>query len=217
MKYPISFGRKPTDSISWRQFALNPHILVSIQNVITLLYLTDDWILMVNPGELLNSCRADDSRLPSKWNNNTAWPVAYFIEYVNPTLANPPPNFSEGVAKIWIAYSIAIPGYQCFHFPRIMKYRCAKRDSGGMLILVSDALHKYVRLRRESDSIVWLQLQGKCLSLPYDINIGVVYILPEDIPYADADDLGNLCKAIIINLKVAEYLFMATLTHTRVK
>ena len=50
------------------------------------------------------------------------------------------------------------PGYQCFHFPQIMKHRCAKRDSGGMLILVSDALHKYVRLARESDSLVWLQL-----------------------------------------------------------
>ena len=88
------------------------------------------------------------------------------------------------------------PGYQCSHFPRVMKHRCAKRDSGGMLILVSDALHKYVRVTRESDSLVWLQLQGKCLSLPYDVNIGVVYIPPEGSPYADTDDLGHLCEAI---------------------
>ena len=68
-----------------------------------------------------------------------------------------------------------VPGYQCLHFPRLMKHRDAKRNSGGMLIFISDMLYKYVRVNRESDSLVWIQIQGKCLSKPYDINIGVIY------------------------------------------
>ena len=89
-----------------------------------------------------------------------------------------------------------LPGYQSYHFPRTVKHRCAKRDSGGILVFVSDALHKHVRLSWESDCLVWLQLQGKRLSLPYDINIGIVYIPPEGSPYANADDFDNLCEAI---------------------
>ena len=44
-----------------------------------------------------------------------------------------------------------LPGYQSYHFPRTVKHRCAKRDSGGILVFVSDALHKHVRLSWESD------------------------------------------------------------------
>ena len=89
-----------------------------------------------------------------------------------------------------------VPGYQCLHFPRLMKHRDAKRNSGGMLIFISDMLYKYVRVNRESDSLVWIQIQGKCLSKPDDINIGVIYIPPEGSPYANIDDFDILGESV---------------------
>ena len=89
-----------------------------------------------------------------------------------------------------------LPGYQSYHFTWTRKHRCAKRDSGDMFVFVSDTLHKYVRSRWESDCLVWMQLQGKCVSLPYDINFGAVYIPSEGSLYANVDDFDNLCEAI---------------------
>ena len=65
-----------------------------------------------------------------------------------------------------------------------------------MLIFISDMLYKYVLVNRESDSLVWIQIQGKCLSKPDDINIGVIYIPPEGSPYANIDDFDILGESL---------------------
>ena len=88
------------------------------------------------------------------------------------------------------------PGYQCFHFPRLLKHKNAKRDSGGMLVFISNALHKCVKVTRESDALVWVHIQGKYLTLPYDINIGIVYIPPEGSSYANYGDFENIGESI---------------------
>ena len=96
-----------------------------------------------------------------------------------------------------------------------MKHRCAKRDPGDILVFVSDALHKCVRLSWESDCLVWLQLHGKRLSLPHDINIGIVYIPPEDSPYANADYFDNLCEAIRNNSRRSGRVFICGHSNAR--
>ena len=91
-----------------------------------------------------------------------------------------------------------IPGYQAYHFARLKKHENAKRDSGGILILVSNKIRKYVSVQRESDSVVWVKLHGKYLSLPSDISIGFVYIPPEGSTHAvgDTDIFDDLSASI---------------------
>ena len=80
-----------------------------------------------------------------------------------------------------------IPGYQTYHFACLKIHENAKRDSGGILILVSNKIPKYVSVQRESDSVVWVKLHGKYLSLPSDISIGFVYIPPDGSTHAAGD------------------------------
>ena len=109
-----------------------------------------------------------------------------------------------------------LPGYQSYHFPRTVKHRCAKRDSGGILVFVSDALHKHVRLSWESDCLVWLQLQGKRLSLPYDINMALYTFPRRGVHMQMQMILITSAKQYVINRRVVEYLYVATPTHARV-
>ena len=88
------------------------------------------------------------------------------------------------------------PGYQSFHFPRKLTNRNAKKDSWGILILISNKMHDSIQVRRESDTLVWITIQGKCLSLPYNVNIGIIYMPPEGSPYACPDDFENLDEMI---------------------
>ena len=105
------------------------------------------------------------------------------------------------------------PCYQCLQFPRLMKHRDAKSNSGGMLILISDMLFEYVRVNRESDS----QIEGKCVFKLYDINVGVIYISPEGSPYANIDNFDILGESVRNNSnKLARYIFVEILTHVRV-
>ena len=46
-----------------------------------------------------------------------------------------------------------LPGYQSYHFPRTVKHRFPKRDSGGILVFVSDALHKHAV---SANRILWV-------------------------------------------------------------
>ena len=77
-----------------------------------------------------------------------------------------------------------------------MKQTDAKRNSGGMLIFISDMLYKYVRVNRESDSLAWIPIQGKYFAKLHDINIGVIYIPPEGSPYANIDDFDKLGESV---------------------
>ena len=65
-----------------------------------------------------------------------------------------------------------------------------------MLILISDKIYEYVKVQRESDGLVWIHIRGKSISLPYVINVGIIYIPPEGSPYAVADDFENICESI---------------------
>ena len=51
-------------------------------------------------------------------------------------------------------------------------------------------------MQREPDTLVWITIQGKYLSLPYNVNIGVIYTPPEGSPYACPDDFENLGEMI---------------------
>ena len=66
------------------------------------------------------------------------------------------------------------------------------------MILVSNKIRKYVSVQRKSDSIVWVKLHGKYLSLPSDISIGFVYIPPEGSTHAvgDTDIFDDLSASI---------------------
>ena len=88
------------------------------------------------------------------------------------------------------------PGYQSFHFPQLTKHKLTKKDSGGMLILISNKIYEYVQVQRESDCLVWIHIRGKSISFPYVINVGVTYIPPEGSPYAVANDFENICESI---------------------
>ena len=107
------------------------------------------------------------------------------------------------------------PCYQCLHFPRLMKHRDAKRNSSGMLIFISDMLYKYVQVNREPDSLELIQIQGKCLSKPYDINFGVIYIPPEGSPYANIDDIDILGESVPNKSVIGQVYIVEILTQVR--
>ena len=92
--------------------------------------------------------------------------------------------------------SATFPGIPVIPFPRKLKNRNAKKDSGGILILISNKMHDSIQVQRESDTLVWITIQGKCLSLPYNVNIGIIYMPPEGSPYACRDDFENLGEMI---------------------
>ena len=104
------------------------------------------------------------------------------------------------------------PGYQSFHFPRKLKHRNVKKDSGKILILISNKMHDSIQVQRQSDILVWITTQGKYLSLPCNVNIGIVSMSPKGSPYACQDDFENLgemiCNKSKINLKPDQCLYV---------
>ena len=65
-----------------------------------------------------------------------------------------------------------------------------------MLVFISNVLHKCVNVTRESDAPVWVHIQGKYLTLPYDINISIVYIPPDGSSHANSGDFENIGESI---------------------
>ena len=72
-----------------------------------------------------------------------------------------------------------IPGYQTYHFARLKKHKHAKRDSGGILILVFNKIHKLMSVQRESDI---KHLNAKCSSLEsFDFTLFFNWLKSHDI------------------------------------
>ncbi len=57
----------------------------------------------------------------------------------------------------------------------------AKRNSGGLMVYVKDTLSRDVTLYSENtDSYLWLKMNGSLFDLKYDLYVCISYIIPEN-------------------------------------
>ena len=75
---------------------------------------------------------------------------------------------------------IHVDGFEEFVLNRTLKCSNAKRDSGGIIIYVSDKMANSVSLiKKVSDCLLWLRISGNMFDLEDDVYLGLCYNAPE--------------------------------------
>ncbi len=75
---------------------------------------------------------------------------------------------------------IALKGYTPFYSSRSTKHKNARRDSGGIAVLIKDELVKHVsRQPNLSDDSMWFRIDPKLGLAKSDVYLGAIYIPPE--------------------------------------
>ena len=77
-----------------------------------------------------------------------------------------------------------LPGYNLFHSFRRLKHSKARRTYGGVTVAVrNNLLRGITRVHSSSDDTIWLKLNRKFFSIPKDIYLCAVYLVPEGSSY----------------------------------
>lgn len=75
---------------------------------------------------------------------------------------------------------IEMNNYVMYHKPRPFKHKKAKRNSGGIVVFIKDALHKGIQLvLSDSDGIMWFKLDKEFFSFEDDLYLCCAYLPPE--------------------------------------
>ena len=76
--------------------------------------------------------------------------------------------------------TIEIPkGYMSLRQIRKNKHKRAKRNSGGILVIYKETLHKYItEHNKKNENIFWLRIDNKILGLEKNVFLGITYISP---------------------------------------
>lgn len=75
---------------------------------------------------------------------------------------------------------IEMNNYVMYHKPRPFKHKKAKRNSGGIVVFIKDALHKGIQLvLTDSDGIMWFKLDKEFFSFEDDLYLCCAYLPPE--------------------------------------
>ena len=81
-------------------------------------------------------------------------------------------------------------GYTSYISTRNVKHKHAKRNSGGVAVLVKSGLVKYItRMPSATDDILWLKVNTKQLGLSRDIYLCCSYLVPENSSYLKWQDI----------------------------
>ncbi len=87
---------------------------------------------------------------------------------------------------------IVLKGYTPFYSSRSIKHKDARRDSGGVAVLVRDEIAKYIsRQPNLSDDAIWLKIDSKLGLAPSDVYLGAIYIPPEKSSFTVNNALDN--------------------------
>ncbi|MCG8045176.1 MAG: reverse transcriptase family protein [Candidatus Thiodiazotropha taylori] len=74
---------------------------------------------------------------------------------------------------------ISVNGFNEVRLDRVTKKQTTKRNSGGIAIYIKSTIYKHVKVvKRESDDIIWLRINGYIFNLAHDVYLCLCYIVP---------------------------------------
>ena len=77
-----------------------------------------------------------------------------------------------------------IQGFKCFNAIRKNKNKKARRNSGGVAVLIKDNLSKFIKfVRTTADHMIWLKISKDLTGYPKDMFLCGAYIPPNQSPY----------------------------------
>ena len=94
------------------------------------------------------------------------------------------------LSEIWknAGFKPDFAGFKYVQITRSHKHPNARRQSGGIGILISKAIQKGVNIKRVMDFFVWIHLDAKFFGMARDISLGAVYIPPEGSSYSPVNN-----------------------------
>ncbi len=99
--------------------------------------------------------------------------------------------------------ALGTKGYSLFHSNRQFKHKNAKKDSGGVAVLIRKELIPHIKIHRSlSDDMLWVHLSKKTLNIPFDFIIGAIYLPPENSSYVNSNLIDSFS---ILEREIVKY------------
>ncbi len=84
------------------------------------------------------------------------------------------------LSETWCNFKFYVQGFETYVSSRDYKHKKAKRESGGVAILVKNEIKKYIRKQiSSSDDILWIKVDKARLGMKKDLYICNSYLIPE--------------------------------------
>ncbi len=107
------------------------------------------------------------------------------------------------LSETWCNFKFYIQGFETYVSSRDYKHRNAKRESGGVAILVKDEIKKYVRKQISSSSdTLWVKVDKVGFDMNRDLYICSSYLIPEKSSIFSWKDI-DVCS--LLEQDVARY------------
>ena len=76
------------------------------------------------------------------------------------------------------------PEYQYFHNARKNKHKKSKRNSGGIIILYHQRLHKHIKIYdKKNENMLWIKIDKNDTNIDKNLYIGAIYNSPINSSY----------------------------------
>ncbi len=81
-------------------------------------------------------------------------------------------------------HELGLKGYDMFYSNRQYKHKDARKDSGGVAVLVKKHMSRlFSKQRNLSEDSLWLKIKKDTVQTPQDIYLGAIYLPPENSSY----------------------------------
>ncbi len=88
--------------------------------------------------------------------------------------------------------ALSCKGYELFHSCRKTKHKNAKKESGGVAVLIRKDLTPHIKINKSlSDDILWIKVNQKVIRMPFNLMIGTIYLPPENSSYTKSNLVDN--------------------------